>query len=493
MYQVYCGNRLILETGEQDLPITTASLSLEIGKTGSLEFTIYPAHPNYSAVVPMAIVLVSRKYETIFEGRVLGIKYGLYNEKKVSCEGDLAFLLDAMIPPHNYSGSFSEYLPYIVDLYNSQVDSDRRFVSGSVTVGDFYPFTVEEKEYITALDALQTKMASRSGGYLRIRHESGYKYIDLVSEYGDASNISGQSITLGENLLDITREFAGENVFSAIIPLGAKDSDTGERLNIKSVNGGKSYIENAAAKELCGGMIYRKVVFDNITNAQTLKTEAETYLANNYAGENSVEVTAADLSGVNPSLDFFRVGQWVRVYSYSHFTDNPQLFLIKKMTVDLINPAQNKIVIGRVKKGLSEEMAGLSNSVGSISVPDAVHPYVIESGTTGIWKWSKFSDNTCEFFGKIPITNADVSIALGAWYRGANLYEAETYEYPLQMTEAPALEMMFQTRNGLGAMLWVFSQSAEVARQYVPQCYLVRPTTGTGIYGNINIIGKGKL
>lgn len=66
MYQVYCGNLLILETGVQDLQINTASLSLEIGKTGSLEFTIYPAHLNYAAVVPMAIVRVSRKYETIF-------------------------------------------------------------------------------------------------------------------------------------------------------------------------------------------------------------------------------------------------------------------------------------------------------------------------------------------------------------------------------------------------------------------------------------------
>lgn len=493
MYQVYCGNRLILETGVQDLPINTASLSLEIGKTGSLEFTIYPSHPNYAAVVPMAIARVSRKYETIFEGRVIGIKYGLYNEKKVSCEGDLAFLVDALIPPHKFSGSFTEYLPYIVDLYNAQVDADRRFVSGSVTVADFYPFTVDEKEYRTALDTLNRNMVTQTGGYLRVRHESGYKYLDLVSEYADATNVSGQSITLGENLLDITREFSGENVFSAIVPLGSKYSETGDRLDIKSVNGGKAYIENAAAKALCGGLIYRNVIFDNITNAQTLKSEAETYLAANYAGVNSVEVSAADLSGANPSLDFFRVGQWVRVYSASHFSDNPQRFLIRKMTVDLLNPAQNKIVIGRVKKGLSEEMAGLASDVGSISVPDAVQPYVIESGTTGIWKWSKFSDNTCEFFGKIPITNADVSNALGSWFRGVNLYEATTYEYPLQMTEAPALEMMFQTRNGLGAMLWVFSQSADIARQYVPQCYLVRPTAGTGIYGNINIIGKGKL
>ena len=120
-------------------------------------------------------------------------------------------------------------------------------------------------------------------------------------------------------------------------------------------------------------------------------------------------------------------------------------------------------------------------------------PVVIESGSSGIWKWKKFSDNTCEFFGKIPVTSADVSLALGGWFRGANLYEATAYEYPLQMTEAPALSMMFQTRNGLAALLWAFSADATTAQRYLPQSYLIRPTTATGIYGNINIIGKGKV
>ena len=61
------------------------------------------------------------------------------------------------------------------------------------------------------------------------------------------------------------------------------------------------------------------------------------------------------------------------------------------------------------------------------------------------------------------------------------------------MTEAPALEMTFQTRNGMGAMLWVYSMDADTAQQYLPQSYLIRPSTATGIFGNINIIGKGKL
>ena len=118
---------------------------------------------------------------------------------------------------------------------------------------------------------------------------------------------------------------------------------------------------------------------------------------------------------------------------------------------------------------------------------------MIETGTTGIFSWKKFSDNTCEFFGKIPVTSYDITSALGSWYKGANIYEADAYEYPFKMTEAPAVEMTFQTRNGLAAIAWIFSQDATTAQSYLPQCYLIRPVTGTGIFGNINIVGKGKL
>ena len=118
---------------------------------------------------------------------------------------------------------------------------------------------------------------------------------------------------------------------------------------------------------------------------------------------------------------------------------------------------------------------------------------VIDSGETGIWRWKKYSDKTVEFFGKIPVYSTDVTTAFNNWYRGPNLYETTAYEYPFTMTEAPALEMMFQTRNGQGALLWVFSIDAETAQRYVPQCYLIRPTSATGILGNINVIGRGKI
>lgn len=491
MYEVYCGGSKIYEHGVDDLRIIAPVLDLEMGKTGSFQFTIHQSHPNYAAVEPMASVTVFRSNQIIYTGRVLSIKYGLYNEKKVSCEGELAFLLDVLIEPHKYSGSFVGYFKYVVGLYNARVDADKRFAVGSATVGEYAPYETSETEYQTAFDILNNKLVVPSGGYLQVRSDGSTRYLDLLSAEVNGT-ASTQTIELGKNLLDITREFKGEDVFSAIIPLGAKLSGKETRLDIKSVNNGVGYLVNAEAKKFCKGMIFRQVIFDGLTNAQTLKTTAETYLTQNYAGETSIEVTAADLSGQDVTIDFFRVGQWVNVVSSLHL-GTPQTFLIKKLTINLLSPAQNKIVIGKVKKGFTDAVAELSNNLNSISVPEAVQPYVMESGTTGIWSWKKFSDNTCEFFGKVPVLSADVTSTLGGWFRGASLYETTAYEYPFQMTEAPAVEMMFQTRNGLAALVWVSSIDAETAQKYLPQAFLIRPTSATGIFGNINIIGKGKL
>ena len=492
MYQVYCGNRILFDGITEELQLQSADLDMELGKTGSFEFTIYPTNPNYDAVAPMAMVSVSRNYETIYTGRVLKIKYGFYNEKQVACEGALAFLLDSMIEPHLFENSFVSYFNFILVEHNAQVEPEKQFVRGNVTVAEFMPYRVEEKEYRSAFDALNSRMVESSGGYLSVRYENGNRYLDFLSPTADATNVSGQTIEVGKNLLDISREFAGEKVFTAIIPLGAKIEGTDERLDIKSVNSGLPYFVNQTAAALYG-KIYRQVIFDNITNPYTLLTTASEYLLENYTGETSIEITAADLSGVDYTIDSFRVGQWVKVNVGHHFDNETQTFLIKKLNINLLSPADTKIVIGEVKKGLSEAVAGISNSVSSIEVPEAVQPYVMESGKTGIWTWKKFSDNTCEFFGKVPVTAYDITMALGGWYRGANIYEATAYAYPFEMTEAPAVEMTFQTRNGLAAIAWVFSADAATAQAYLPQCYLIRPVTGTGIYGNINIIGKGKL
>ena len=554
MYKVTCDGKTLHNDELQQLKISGGKLTLEIGRSGLFEFTIYPEHPYYEYVKPLAsIIEVARNEAVIFRGRALNIKFGFYNEKQVSCEGELAFLIDSIIVPHGWNGSFAGYLDYLIVEHNWQVEEAKQFEVGNVTVADFYPYEVMENvNFNTTYDTINQRLVEYSGGYLQVRHQYGTMYLDLLNYDMNIANVSEQTIKLGKNLIDIEREVEGAEVFSGIIPLGAKIGDTERRLDISSVNNGSYSITNTDAVAIYG-KIFKVVVFENITNASTLLSQARTYLAENFAAVNTIEITAADLSGMNPDLDSFEIGQWVKVESEQHFNSGQETLLIRKMTIDISNPAATKIEMGRTKQGLTDNLGNFTDNINSVlqsignvagnissistkadtavqtattaqqtaaaaqttansantkataaqntansvasrvTVLEKVQPYVIETGTTGIFKWQKFSDNTCEFFGKVPVTNYAITTALGGWYRGANVYEATTYAYPFSMTEAPAVEMTFQTRNGLAAIAWIFSQDADTAQSYLPQCYLIRPVTGSGIYGNINIIGKGKL
>lgn len=305
MYRVYADGKL-LHNDQLSVRVSAAKLTLELGKSGLFEFTIHQNHTYYTDIRPMKTMIeVQRNDKTIFRGRVLDLNYGFHNEKLVTCEGELAFLLDSIIAPHAISGSFIEYLDYVVSIHNAQVEEAKQFKAGTVTVGDFWPFeVVEDYEFMTSLDTLNKRMVEPSGGFLQVRHASGDMYLDLLAPSMDMSNVSAQQIRLGKNLLDIKRDTKGSEVFSGIIPLGAKIDGSERRLNISSVNGGSYYITNASAVEAYGNIL-RVVIFENITNATTLKSEATTYLAENFAAVNNIEITAADLSGLNPELDSF--------------------------------------------------------------------------------------------------------------------------------------------------------------------------------------------
>lgn len=504
MYKVFCNDRLVYDDEIGTLRIYDTKLTLELGKTGLFEFTIYPSNSYYDEVVEMvSLVEVHRNNNVIFYGRVFNIEYGFHNQKQVSCEGELAFLLDSLVEPYAWGSSFSGFFEYLIEQHNEQVEVQKQFRVGNVTVGDYSPFTaVENLEYINTLETMNKRLVEVSEGYLSVRHEDGVRYLDLLSASANVSNVSTQEIRLGKNLIDIKRESNSEDVFSCIVPLGAKQEGSEIRIDIKNVNGGLYYLENDDAIELYG-RIYKQVIFDDITDYQTLLEAGRTYLNNNYAGFSSVEITAYDLASFDDTLENFKVGEWVYVYDNMHFSDNAQTFLIRKITIDILNPAKTTIEMGKSKQGFIENILGLYNTVqdssssSSGTAPEeeteVQQPYLLESGRTGIWSWARYSDNTCEFFGKIPVYSNTINIALGNWYRGANLYETTTYEYPFQMTEAPALNMQFQTRNGLGALLWIFSQDADTAQRYLPQSYLIRPTSATNVTGNINIIARGKL
>lgn len=353
MYKVLCDGYTIHDDRLDKVNIQNGSLTIELGKTGLFEFTIYPDNPHFDSVqIIKPIVEVFRGEESIFRGRVLKINIGLHGEKQVSCEGELAFLYDSFFEPQIYYGGFSDFLGTVIRQHNYQVEAEKQFQVGNVTVADFYPFEIEQTEWKTSLEILNEKMVAPSSGYLQVRHEGEIRYIDLLSYYVDISNQSAQDIRLGKNLLDITQETNGDAVFSVIIPLGAEVDGT--RVDIRSVNDGSPSLLNQEAVDLYG-YIYKVVTFDTITDASILKTTATNYLAEQFVAATTVEITAADLSPIEQTADTFKVGQYVNVVSEYHFTE-PQLFLIRKVSISLSDPSATRITIGKAKEGLTDNL-----------------------------------------------------------------------------------------------------------------------------------------
>lgn len=120
-------------------------------------------------------------------------------------------------------------------------------------------------------------------------------------------------------------------------------------------------------------------------------------------------------------------------------------------------------------------------------------PVVIDSGELGIWNYKVYSDGYVEGIGHIPVSGVDASAALGNWFRTETLISSQQYAYPYTFAELPTIEMMFQTTNSSGALLWPFSASETIAKSYVPQFYLIRPVAGTNINGVVNVMVKGKI
>lgn len=353
MYKVLCDGHTIHDDQLDKVQVMNGNLTLELGKTGLFNFTIWPDNPHFGSVqIIKPIVEVFRGAESIFRGRVLDIKIGMHGEKQVSCEGELAFLYDSFFEPQVYYGGFVDFLGTVIRQHNFQVEAEKQFQAGDVTVGEFFPFEVDQTEWKTSLEILNEKMVARGGGYLQVRHEGGVRYVDLLSYDANISNQSAQDIILGKNLLDIRQETSGSAVFSGIIPLGAEIDGT--RVDIRSVNEGSPSILNQEAVAMYG-RIYKVVTFDHITDAATLKFTATNYLAEQFAAATTVEITAADLSPIGLAADTFRVGQWVNVVSKYHF-DQPQLFLIRNISIMLSDPSATRITIGRVKEGLTDSI-----------------------------------------------------------------------------------------------------------------------------------------
>lgn len=367
MYRVYCDGLPIYNDKLEGLKIFSPSLDLELNKTGSFSFTLYPDHPYYGSIQKLkSIITVYQEDYLLFRGRVLDDEIGFYNERKVTCEGELAFLLDSIKRPYDFTGSVAEYLALLLDSHNAQVDETKRFTLGNVTVTDPNDYIVRSNiDYTDTWKEMNDKLLTLLGGFLSVRHADGVAYLDYLADF---ALLSPQKIEFGKNLLDQKRIIKGADVATVVIPLGAKlkdaeGKDTDKRLTIETVNGGADFIEDASAISQYGTIV-KTVIFDDVTIAENLKAKGQAYLSSLVKLPESIELTAADLATVSTSFSSFHLGTYVDVVSKPHGLN--QKFLVRKLSIHLLDPAANKLTLGGVFEGLAASLKGLTDTQGKI-------------------------------------------------------------------------------------------------------------------------------
>lgn len=362
MYRVYCDGLTLYNDRLENLQILNPSLELEENKTGSFVFTVPAAHPYYQMIGKMkSIITVYQDDYLLFRGRVLDEETGWHNEKHVTCEGELAFLLDSIQRPYDYSGTVSGYLNLLVTNHNVQVEESKWFTVGNITVTDGNDYIVRSNiDYTDTWTELQDKLLKLMGGYITVRHDGYINYIDYLQ---DSTTLSPQAITFGKNLLDLKRIRKGADIATAVIPLGAKlkddeGKDTDTRLTVESVNDGSDMLIDADAQAQFGTIV-KTVIFDDVTDANNLLTKGNAHLADLVNLPETVELTAVDMAAAGVNITSFHLGTMVKTESKPHGID--QLFRVSKLSIKLFEPASNKLTLGGVITGFSGAVHGLAN------------------------------------------------------------------------------------------------------------------------------------
>lgn len=104
--------------------------------------------------------------------------------------------------------------------------------------------------------------------------------------------------------------------------------------------------------------------------------------------------------------------------------------------------------------------------------------YVSNAGKNGIFNFRYWSDGFVELWAKVEISNLSVSTSLGNMYRSNSPITDTQYQYPYTFYPQPFVYTQFFSSNNASALVWL-NPTWNKAKQYLPQFYLVRPTTGT--------------
>lgn len=391
MYKMKADGVVFYDPSSDDMALHVLSpkAKYELNKAGSLEFTMLPGNVLYDGLHKLkTIITLEQDGEVIFRGRVLETETDLYNQKKVYCEGELAYLLDSIQRPYEYKGSAKEYFPMLIEKHNADVEEHKRFTVGLLTaLRDEDTVEIESENYANSLEEFKSILLSEFNGYLRIRYENGVRYLDYVDKFNQSCS---QEINFGVNLVDIETNINAQDVCSVLIPVGR--SRKGKYTDISKANGGKDYIEDATLIAKYGRVV-KSYTFDEVEDPEELLELGRKHMEK-MAAETTLTIKAVDLRTVGADVDGIRLGDTVKLVSAPHGLNKEDV--CTKIELDIEKPEKSEYTFGMPRETLTDNNASASRKNRRES--DHFH------------KWLKETNNSFDVY----VEAADAQINLNA-------------------------------------------------------------------------------
>lgn len=377
--------RVTVQAGEQvrtlhnntspDLVLGSVELSRELNYCGSLSFEINIKHPYYELIGAGTILRAYIRDVCVFVGEIERDSEEIFGTKSVQCLG-VMYKTSETIQPYvsNINLDVREYMEFIIDNHNAMIENPLlKLQVGNVTVVDSNNNLYRQSHYDYTNEALSQKLVQSIGGYMNTRHVGDVNYIDYVSDF---TEYNAQRIKFGENIIGIAIEKNHSEVYSAIYPLGAKINETEQRYTISEINDGKPYIVDADAEAVYGRK-YKKVTYDDVTDANILFSKAEEELSEISKLYSYIEVNAIDLNNTSVKYERLTVGQYVEVIN--PINNLNEIMLIAKIDDDFNNPANSKIYLNATIETLVEKIIISDNEIETIKAD-----YVLNEKLTAV-------------------------------------------------------------------------------------------------------------
>ena len=345
-YRALLNNRIFFRTDSNDFSLTSAKLERTVGTAGSFKFVIPPDNKYYNSFHKIIdYVDVYRDDDLLFSGRVYSIEKAFDTQLRITCEGLFTVFNDSVFRPITFQGQLKDLILQMLDSHNEQVEPEKQIRMGYFFVDNSDCYRAYQN-YESTISRLQD-LAESYGGWMQVRKDSeGVLWFDWYDKNRDGVN---QTIDFGENLLDIKQEENTDGIVTVLIPLGAQNDD-GTRLTIKLVNDTKDYIVAEQQYLDKYGYVAGVKIWDDVNYPGILKTKGLQWLTACLTPKKTINLTAVDLADAGFDVESFNPGQVVKVNSAPHGI-NGEWFDVNTQSLDLLNPAQNKLSVGTQKIG----------------------------------------------------------------------------------------------------------------------------------------------